>query len=108
MQLAHGAPGASRDRLACPPTASATASPTASPTFWAALARSLLDLLAAGVEAALGGVAGGAGDPAAGLAEQFFLALAARQQGGEQRADREAADHRADRIDGELVGRLAA
>src|SRR6185295_3354099 len=59
------------------------------------------------VEPALGGVAGGAGQAAGGLAEDSFLLLGARKDGGKQGADREAADHRRGGIDGELVGGLA-
>ena len=60
-----------------------TASTTASPTCLRGLGADLLDLLAAGIEALLRGLARGAGEPAAGLAEQLFLALGARQQSGE-------------------------
>src|SRR6478672_13262673 len=71
------------------------------------LGADLLELGLAGVEAFLRGLARRAGDPPAGLAEQLLLALGLRQQGGDQRSERETADHRGDRIDAHLLGGLA-
>src|SRR5688572_19879433 len=70
-------------------------------------AADLVELCLAGVDATLRGFARGAGDAAAGRRQQVLLPPARRQQEAEQRADRQAADHRADRVDRDLPGRLA-
>src|SRR5688500_10386392 len=69
-------------------------------------AADFVELRLAGVDAALGGLAAGLGDSPAGRRQQLLLAPARRHQEAEQRADRQAADHRPDRVDRDLLGRL--